>query len=199
MANTVKLKRSSTPGAVPTTGQLALGELAMNTYDGKVYMVQNNGTASVVQVGGGNSIPSGTVMPFYQASAPTGWTQVTTLNDYAIRIVSSAGGSTGGSVAFSTAFASQTVAGTVGNTTLSSAQMPSHTHNLTAPVIWSTYSGGNPPSIFAGTTAYANSGTPGYWNQPDPTGGGGSHTHSFSGTAINLSVQYANFIICSKN
>ena len=52
MANTVKLKRSSTPGAVPTTGQLALGELAMNTYDGKVYMVQNNGTATVVQVGG---------------------------------------------------------------------------------------------------------------------------------------------------
>ena len=65
MANTVKLKRSSTPGAVPTTGQLALGELAMNTYDGKVYMVQNNGTASVVQVGGG----SGTVTSVSVVSA----------------------------------------------------------------------------------------------------------------------------------
>ena len=38
MAQTVKLKRSNTATAVPTTSQLASGELAMNTRDGKVYM-----------------------------------------------------------------------------------------------------------------------------------------------------------------
>ena len=38
MAQTVKLKRSNTADADPTTSQLASGELAMNTRDGKIYM-----------------------------------------------------------------------------------------------------------------------------------------------------------------
>ena len=38
MAQTVKLKRSNTASAEPDTGDLALGELGMNTRDGKVYM-----------------------------------------------------------------------------------------------------------------------------------------------------------------
>jgi len=149
-------------------------------------------------------IPSGTVMLFVQTAAPTGWTKSTTHDNKALRVVSGSV-STGGSVAFTTAFASQAVAGSVGTsgaTTLSTAQMPSHTHNLTAPVVWSTYSGGNPPTLFSGTTAAANSGTPGYWNQPDATGGGGSHTHSggtFTGTAINLAVQYVDVIIATRD
>ena len=36
MAQTVKLKRSNTASAEPDTGDLALGELGMNTRDGKV-------------------------------------------------------------------------------------------------------------------------------------------------------------------
>jgi|SanBayMetagenome_1026888.scaffolds.fasta_scaffold93073_2 hypothetical protein len=51
MADTFLLKRSSTPGAVPQPVQLQLGEMAMNTADGKVYVKKSNGT--VVQVGGG--------------------------------------------------------------------------------------------------------------------------------------------------
>ncbi len=51
MANIIKPKRSNTGGAVPTTGQLASGEMAVNMADQKVYI--NNGTA-VVQVGAGN-------------------------------------------------------------------------------------------------------------------------------------------------
>lgn len=61
-------------------------------------------------------IPAGTVMLFYQAAAPTGWTQVTTQNNAALRVVSGTGGGTGGTVAFTTAFASQSVAGTVSTT-----------------------------------------------------------------------------------
>ena len=45
----------------------------------------------------------GSTMVFVQAAAPTGWTQVTTYNDYALRIVSGATG-TGGSVNFSSVF-----------------------------------------------------------------------------------------------
>lgn len=51
MANTIKVKRSSVPGKVPGTGDLELGEIAVNTYDGKMYIEKNNGTASVVQIG----------------------------------------------------------------------------------------------------------------------------------------------------
>jgi hypothetical protein len=53
MANTVKLKRSSVPAKVPATTDLQLGELAVNTYDGKLYLKKDDGTESVVQVGGG--------------------------------------------------------------------------------------------------------------------------------------------------
>jgi hypothetical protein len=56
MANTIILKRSATPSKIPTTGQLALGEIAINTYDGLIYIKKDNGTASVVQIGGVTSV-----------------------------------------------------------------------------------------------------------------------------------------------
>lgn len=48
--STIKLRRSATSGNVPTTAQLALGELAINTYDGKLYLKKDDGTASIVDV-----------------------------------------------------------------------------------------------------------------------------------------------------
>ena len=53
MAQTIKLKRSSTSGAEPSTSDLALGELGLNTYDGKIFMKKNDGSDSIVEVGGG--------------------------------------------------------------------------------------------------------------------------------------------------
>jgi len=51
MAQTIKLKRSGTSGAIPTTSQLELGEVAINTYDGKMYIKKNvGGTESIVEV-----------------------------------------------------------------------------------------------------------------------------------------------------
>ena len=38
MAQTVKLKRSNVADTVPTTSNLELGEIAMNTRDGKIFM-----------------------------------------------------------------------------------------------------------------------------------------------------------------
>jgi len=52
MANTIKIKRSAVEGKVPTTGDLNLGELALNTFDGKLYTKKDNGTASIVDLGG---------------------------------------------------------------------------------------------------------------------------------------------------
>jgi len=144
-------------------------------------------------------IPAGTVTNFFQAAAPTGWTQNTSYNNYAMRIVSGTGGGTGGSVGFTTAFASQTPSGTVSNTfsvaatTLSTAQMPSHSHS--AP----TNNAGGAANYFQ---AQQNSGA---LVSTNATGGGGSHTHTlsggetFTGNAINLAVQYLDNIICTKN
>lgn len=53
MANIVKVKRSATPAKVPTTSDLQLGEIAVNTYDGKMYIKKDDGTASIVQIGAG--------------------------------------------------------------------------------------------------------------------------------------------------
>ena len=50
MANTIKIKRSAVPSKIPTTADLALGELAINTYDGKVYLKLDDGTESIVLV-----------------------------------------------------------------------------------------------------------------------------------------------------
>ena len=52
MAIDIKLKRSSVPGKVPTTSSLELGELALNTYDGKVFMKKQVGKVeSIVEIG----------------------------------------------------------------------------------------------------------------------------------------------------
>jgi hypothetical protein len=148
-------------------------------------------------------IPSGTVMLFYQSAAPSGWTQVTSLNDYALRIVSGTGGTTGGTTAFSTVFANQTPTITTsglsaGATTLSSTQIPSHSHSNTLNTYYANpgCSGG---SIWTGANVGFGNQT---WSTAN-TGGGGSHTHSIFGSAtssaITLNVQYANIILCSKN
>ncbi|MCZ8192969.1 tail fiber domain-containing protein [Brevundimonas sp.] len=52
MPNTLRHKRSTAPGGVPTTAALSLGELAINTYDGKLYLKKNvSGSETVVEVG----------------------------------------------------------------------------------------------------------------------------------------------------
>lgn len=49
----VRLRRSATQSAVPTTAQLALGEVAINTFDGKLFIKKDNGTESIVEIGAG--------------------------------------------------------------------------------------------------------------------------------------------------
>ena len=48
----IKLRRSATAGGIPTTSNLDLGELALNTYDGKAYMKTTEASLdSVIQIG----------------------------------------------------------------------------------------------------------------------------------------------------
>ena len=59
MTQTIKLKRSASQGATPSTSDLALGEVAINTYDGKMYIKKNDGSDSIVEVGSGGGGGSG--------------------------------------------------------------------------------------------------------------------------------------------
>jgi len=53
MADKILHKRSSTPSAVPSAASLELGELALNTADGRAFMKKSNG--SVVEIGSNGS------------------------------------------------------------------------------------------------------------------------------------------------
>lgn len=61
MAQVVKLKRTSVEGKVPTTATLELGELAINTYDGKIYFEKDSGTPSIEQIVTTNSTTTGSI------------------------------------------------------------------------------------------------------------------------------------------
>jgi hypothetical protein len=137
-------------------------------------LTSNGTTWTSAPVGGG--FASGTLMLFQQTAAPTGWTKQTTHNNKALRVVSGTA-SSGGSVAFTTAFAS----GSTGATTLSTAQIPSHSHSYPGRTGSGAVQGLHPGD----NAAAVNSSS---------TGGGGSHTHSLS-----LDVQYVDLIIASKD
>ncbi len=133
---------------------------------------------------------AGTVMLFVQSTAPTGWTKSTTHNNKALRVVSGVAGS-GGTVAFTTAFASKAVSGTVGDTTLSLSQIPSHRHGFIQQA-------GSQGSA-SGTQRYPLTELTDTQYYTDFQGGGGAHNHSFTGTAIDMAVQYVDVIIATKS
>ena len=71
-----------------------------------------------------DAFPTGTKMLFQQTTAPVGWTKDVTNDDKALRIVSGTAGS-GGTLSLSS-FATQTI----GDTTLTTAQIPVHSHSF---------------------------------------------------------------------
>jgi hypothetical protein len=166
-------------------------------------LLTSNGTAWTSAAPAAQGFDAGTVMLFAQTSAPTGWTKNTTTgNNNALRVVTGTA-STGGSVDFTTAFASQTPSGSVsissitgsaGATTLTTPQIPSHSH----PTV-NFGNGGSPnPGGNAGN----------YPGNTGAAGGSGSHDHpfsfssgsaSFSGNAINLAVKYIDVIRATKD
>jgi len=171
---------------------------------------------------GVTTLDAGTQMIFLQASAPTGWTQNTaaTLANATLRVITSGTAGTGGTDAFATVFDSgkstsgsanadisplsvDTTGLSVGATTLTTPQLPSHTHNYNYGPDGSgrPYSGGGGSQVAFG-------------NSTSPTGGGGSHSHPVAGSAsangsisapsVSLSVpgmdiKHANVIVASKD
>jgi microcystin-dependent protein len=145
---------------------------------------------------------SDTPLYFYQSSAPSGWSQVTSNDNKAMRVVSGTGAGTGGSNSFTGTFTNRTYSANfnvpfsagVNNHTLTTAQLPSHSHPTEAGDTNATGAGpaGNVSAINSGTS---NSGGAG-------NSGGHSHPASVSASAgwsagIDMRVQYINVIYCT--
>ena len=130
----------------------------------------------------GGSFESGTVMLFRQNNAPTGWTKKTCIHDAGIRLVNNTISQVTTSNAFSTVFGQSST----GATTLSTAQMPAHTHSVPSGA------GGGLSQQYLQAGGCYN-----LFNAAQTTGsagGGGSHTHP-----ISLQLNYVDMILASKN
>lgn len=168
-----------------------------------------------------------TSLIFNQASAPTGWTKQTgtALANTALSIVTGTGGGTGGSDSFYSTFASGrttasgtlpvsslpvsgSLSGTVGGTTLSTPTIASHSHTTAL----------NDRDNPSGGRAVGCPQTGGYQSDlcTNTCGGGGSHSHPFSGSLSGAStgsgttgsgsfsipamdIKYANVIVANKD
>ena len=61
MAQNILLKRSGVAGKTPTTSSLSVGEIALNTYDGKVFLHKSGSAESIEQIVVTNSITTGSI------------------------------------------------------------------------------------------------------------------------------------------
>ena len=181
---------SNGPGIAPSWGKVGL-----TTHISGTLALANGGTG-VTNLNDLRKLifAAGTVMVFAQSTAPLGWTKLTTSDNAALRVVGSGTfNGTGGSVEFTAAFSSQAVSGTVGNTTLTIDQIPSHTHSGTLGISYGGSWGGSAGFEEGRGNPDWQSGSMG------SAGGGQAHTHSFSGTSINLAVKYVDTILASKD
>ena len=178
---------------------------------------------------GVDPFPSGTKLSFFQASAPTGWTQDTSNNDKVLRVVSGTGGGTGGTHALtsppslahthtgashthSTPSHSHSHSLSAGAHTLTLSEIPSHTH----------YSQRGDSSGSISGQGHQNKDQNKHEKDKitSASGGGGSHSHSLSGsitsggsgtsgssgtgttsstTPTAFAPQYIDVIVCEKD
>lgn len=160
-------------------------------------------TISASGGGGGGEFPAGTTIVFYQASAPPGWVQVSSVDNAALRMVGGAGGGTsGGTTDFTTAFGSYTPSGSVsvslsglflsGASTNDVNQTPSGSVNLSGLSVSGTSIATSQMPSHDHQYQQRPPGGPGLVGQGNignnttaavtGTGGNGSHNHSVSGS-----------------
>jgi len=175
-----------TTAARPTAGQYGLYmNETLNTIQ------RDNGSAWVDVA---TLIPSGTKMAFYQASPPVGWTAVA-VNDKFMRVVTSGGtgGTTGGTVAASTSLAHTH---TTGDFTLTTTEMPAHTHAQ----IGSSGDGVGANNYLDTVVEDPGDGSHGITSAEvtGSTGSGAAHNHGVTGSALGA-FAYADFCVGTKD
>jgi hypothetical protein len=135
--------------------------------------------------------PAGTILVFYQATPPTGWTQITADNDSLLRVVSSGvtGGSAGGTDS-PTNYTPPSHVHTTGDHVLTVAQIPPHAHTFPFRFIDST-------GDTEGASGRSDNGT----TTTSSTGSGSAHNHgnTGSGGSTAFTPKYINVIQASKD
>ena len=200
LTGTLPVANGGTGAATLTANNVLLGngtsavQFVAPSTNGNV-LTSDGSTWTSAAAGGG--FPAGTAITFNQTAAPTGWTKSLTHDNKALRVVTGTVGS-GGTSSFTTVFTNQTPTITTsglsaGATTLTTAQIPSHSHTLPFASVY-TATGSGVANTTSGYNGAQGTGS---------TGGGGSHTHTVTGTAtstaITLAVQYVDVIIATKN
>lgn len=175
-------------------------------------------------------LDTGTTALFFTGTVPPGWTTLTTYNDYSLAVTNGddsgsptgAGGYVRNGFPFTSVFADHTVSGTINtangatigvtdSTTLTTAQLPSHTHTVRFQNGgWYRITPTATTTIVAGVTGQGGPANPTYMISStgattSPTGGG-SHNHlitvpsiSFTGSPFNLSVKYTDVLRAQKD
>jgi len=201
---------AATTGFIYTKSVAGATELFYKDAAGNIVQITSGGKIPDSAIANTTLVPAGSRTAWNQTTAPVGWTKDTTaaLNDTAMRIVTGTVGS-GGSVALSGAAYTPTISiGTpaIGAHTLTTAELPPLTYQ-----IYSNTGGGGSAgarivssgALGAISPAWANVPTDAVQGSFRDTNGGGSHTHSFTGTptssTVTLALKYNDFIIASKN
>jgi len=144
--------------------------------------------------------PSGTTMAFFQAAAPTGWTQNVSFNDSVLRVVSG----TGGGAKTSGSGLSTFTSGTTGGHSITQAELPNCAFPVSDPGHAHQTPGIPNPNVGAGgggTSLGQFTATQTLASNPNTTGigvssGGSGTAHSHS---VNISVNYVDMILAQKS
>lgn len=134
------------------------------------------------------AFPAGTRLVFFQAAAPTAWSQVVTYTDYGIRIVSGAGGGTSGTKAYSAVF-SASITNLAQHNHATTEVNHTHTYLTYTSQGVAGYGGGFPSPILSTGQTLSTGGT----------STGLTINNSGTGATTAFDVHTLDMIICSKN
>lgn len=150
----------------------------MTAAESDIATLQSDLDAAEVLIAQKPRMDIGTKTLFYQAAAPTGWTQDTSVNDRVLRVVDSTGGGTGGS---------WTISGiSVDGHALSLSEIPSHAHTMR---LYGNYGdGGTKSGVEGGSGSESTS----------SVGSGAAHSHTMT-IGNSWRPAYADAIVAARS
>jgi len=135
-------------------------------------------------------IPAGTIMLFYQAAAPVGWTQIANDDNSLLRMVSGAGAGVGGSDS-PISWTSTHVHATTGHA-LTISEIPAHTHTIKEGTTAPGGSGLTSGDDYTSSVAFSQT--------SGSAGGGGTHSHGDTDSSGDtFTPRYIDVIQASKD
>ena len=192
---------SSAP-STPADGMLWIDDVA-SPYSLKTY---NAGTAQWDVL---SNFPSGTRMLFQQTAAPTGWTKDTSgIDNMALRTTTGTVSTVDSNQGFTTVFSSKPFTGTVGGHSLTENELAAHSHGVTLNDPGHSHSyrkpltqGGERGSTgeITHTTASTGGQSTGITVSIQSNGAGAAHDHPFTGTNLDLQINYVDVIVAQKD